>query len=63
MVGLFGLAVRLGLHRLPLFNKVFSVLYSVYRQYIEARPVDGSGNSLRPVRWSPTSRQCRIFCP
>jgi FkbM family methyltransferase len=41
MVGLFGLAVRLGLHRLPLFNKVFLVLYSVYKQYIEAGPVDG----------------------
>ena len=29
MVGLFGLTVRLGLHRLPLFHKVFLVLYSV----------------------------------
>jgi len=46
MVGLFGLAVRLGLHRLP----PFLMLYSAYKQYIEAGPVDGSGNSLRPIR-------------
>lgn len=40
MVGLFGLTARLGLHRLPGFNQAFLVLYSTYKRYIEAGPVD-----------------------
>jgi FkbM family methyltransferase len=40
LVRLFGLTARLGLHRLPLFNRVFLSLYSIYKQYAEAGPVD-----------------------
>ena len=40
VVRLFGLTARLGLHRLPLFNRVFLALYSVYKKYVEAGPID-----------------------
>ena len=39
-VKLFGLAAKLGLQRLPLFNRAFVALYPVYKQYIEAGPID-----------------------
>ena len=40
VVRLFGLTARLGLHRLPLFNRVFLALYSVYKKYVEAGPIE-----------------------
>ena len=40
-VKLFGLTARLGFHRLPLFNRVFLALYSVYKKYVEAGPIEG----------------------
>ena len=39
-VKLFGLAAKLGLQRLPLFNRAFLALYPVYKQYLEAGPID-----------------------
>jgi FkbM family methyltransferase len=39
-VKLFGLTAKLGLRRVPLFNRVFLALYSIYKQYFEAGPID-----------------------
>ncbi len=39
-VGLFGLVARSGLHRLPLIDRAFLFLYAIYKQYLEAGPVD-----------------------
>jgi FkbM family methyltransferase len=39
-VRLFGLAAKLGLQRLPLFNRAFVALYPIYKQYLEAGPID-----------------------
>lgn len=39
-VHLFGLASRLGVQRLPMFNPIFLTLYSGYKRYVEAGPVD-----------------------
>ena len=39
-VKLFGLVAKLGLHRLPVLNRVFLLLYAVYKQYFEAGPID-----------------------
>lgn len=39
-VQLFGLAARLGLHRLALFNRLFLAPYAVYKQFFEAGPID-----------------------
>jgi FkbM family methyltransferase len=39
-VQLFGLASKLGIKRLPMFNRIFLALYSVYKRYVEAGPVD-----------------------
>ncbi|MFH1344275.1 MAG: FkbM family methyltransferase [Pseudomonadota bacterium] len=39
-VGLFGLVTKLGIHRLPLFNRVFLASYAIYKQFIEAGPID-----------------------
>lgn len=39
VVRLFGLTARLGLRRLPLFNRVFLALYSIYKKY-EAGPIE-----------------------
>jgi FkbM family methyltransferase len=39
-VKLFGLTAKLGLHRVPLFNRVFLALYWIYKQYFEAGPID-----------------------
>jgi FkbM family methyltransferase len=39
-VGLFGLAARSGLHRLPGIDRAFLALYGFYKQYIEAGPID-----------------------
>lgn len=33
-------AIKLGLHRTPMFNQVFLALYSVYKLYFEAGPID-----------------------
>ena len=39
-VNLFGLITRLGLRRVPLFNRVFLVSYDIYKRYVEAGPID-----------------------
>ena len=39
-VYLFGLASRLGVHRLPMFDRVFLVLYAGYKRYFEAGPIE-----------------------
>jgi FkbM family methyltransferase len=39
-VRLFGLTARLGLQRIPLFNRAFLALYPTYKKYFEAGPVD-----------------------
>ena len=39
-VHLFGLATRLGVHRLPMFDRVFLLLYAAYKRYVEAGPIE-----------------------
>jgi len=39
-VKLFGLIAKLGLHRLPMFDRVFLAFYAIYKQYFEAGPID-----------------------
>jgi FkbM family methyltransferase len=39
-VKLFGLVAKPGLHRFPGLNRIFLVLYAVYKQYFEAGPID-----------------------
>lgn len=39
-VKLFGLIARMGVHRSPLFNRVFLASYNVYKEYVEAGPID-----------------------
>ena len=39
-VNLFGLITKLGLRRVPLFNRVFLVSYDIYKRYVEAGPID-----------------------
>lgn len=39
-VQLFGLVSKLGVHRLPMFERVFLVLYAGYKQYFEAGPIE-----------------------
>src|ERR1700730_4022529 len=39
-VKLFGLIAKLGLHRLPLFDRVFLALYALYKRYFEAGPIE-----------------------
>jgi FkbM family methyltransferase len=39
-VHLFGLAAKLGVHRLPMFQRVFLVLYAGYKRYFEAGPIE-----------------------
>jgi FkbM family methyltransferase len=39
-VQLFGLARRLGIHRLPGFHRTFLMLYPIYKRYFEAGPID-----------------------
>ncbi|MEO8320602.1 MAG: FkbM family methyltransferase [Bradyrhizobium sp.] len=39
-VRLFALTARLGLQRIPLFNRIFLALYPTYKKYFEAGPVD-----------------------
>jgi FkbM family methyltransferase len=39
-VKLFGLATKLGLQRLPLFDRVFLALYGLYKAHFEAGPID-----------------------
>lgn len=39
-VKLFGLVAKLELHRLPVLNRVFLVLYAIYKRYFEAGPID-----------------------
>lgn len=40
VVGLFGLISKLGLHRLPGFNRVFLAFYGIYKRHLEAGPID-----------------------
>lgn len=40
VVGLFGVVARLGVHRIPIFERGFLALYSVYKRYFEAGPID-----------------------
>lgn len=37
---LFGLTAKLGLQRVPLFNRAFLALYLVYKEHFEAGPID-----------------------
>jgi FkbM family methyltransferase len=39
-VGLFGLVARSGVHRLPGVDRAFLALYGVYKEYVEAGPID-----------------------
>jgi FkbM family methyltransferase len=39
-VKLFGLVAKLGLQRLPLFNRAFLALYAIYKEHFEAGPID-----------------------
>ena len=39
-VHLFGLASKLGIHRLPGFHRAFLTLYPIYKRHIEAGPID-----------------------
>ena len=39
-VRLFALVAKLGVHRLPLFDRVFHVLYMAYKRHFEAGPID-----------------------
>jgi FkbM family methyltransferase len=39
-VGLFGLTAKLGLRRIPLFDRAFLGLYAIYKQSFEAGPID-----------------------
>ena len=39
-VKLFGIAVRLGVDRLPGFHRTYLTLYPVYKRYFEAGPID-----------------------
>jgi FkbM family methyltransferase len=41
LVRLFGLLARIGLHRAPVFERVFPPLYAGYKRYFEAGPIDG----------------------
>jgi hypothetical protein len=39
-VQLFALAAKLGVHRLPMFERVFLVLYAGYKRHFEAGPIE-----------------------
>src|ERR1700730_10741632 len=39
-VQLFALAAKLGVHRLPVFERVFIVLYAGYKRHFEAGPIE-----------------------
>ena len=39
-VKLFGLTAKLGLQRLPFFNRTFLALYQLYKRFFEAGPID-----------------------
>lgn len=39
-VQLFGLATRLGVHRLPMFDRLFLVFYAGYKRHFEAGPIE-----------------------
>jgi FkbM family methyltransferase len=47
-VKLFGLAARMRLHRVPLFDRAFLASYSIYKQYFEAGPIDGLKEFVPP---------------
>lgn len=40
LVKLFGLIARLGLHRVPIFDRAILASYTIYKQYLEAGPID-----------------------
>jgi FkbM family methyltransferase len=39
-VGLFALAAKLGVQRIPMFDSIFLTLYATYKQHLEAGPAD-----------------------
>ena len=39
-VGLFALIARLGVQRIPFFDRIFRACYTIYKQYFEAGPID-----------------------
>jgi FkbM family methyltransferase len=39
-VRLFALVAKLGVHRLPMFDRVFRVLYMAYKRHFEAGPIE-----------------------
>jgi FkbM family methyltransferase len=40
IIRLYGLIVRLGVHRIPIFEPAFLTLYASYKKYFEAGPID-----------------------
>jgi FkbM family methyltransferase len=40
VVRLYGLIARLGIQRVPAFNRVFLAFYAIYKRYFEAGPID-----------------------
>ena len=40
VVRLFGVVARLGVHRIPIFERGFLALYSAYKKHFEAGPID-----------------------
>ncbi len=39
-VRLFALVAKLGIHRLPMFDRIFRVLYMAYKRHFEAGPIE-----------------------
>jgi FkbM family methyltransferase len=39
-VKLFGLIARIGLHRSPLFHRLYLASYTIYKEYVEVGPID-----------------------
>ena len=50
-VKLFGLTAKLGLQRLPFFNRGFLALYQLYKRYFEAGPIDRLRSLCPRARW------------
>lgn len=39
-VRLFGLVAKLGIHRMPVFDRAFLLLYAIYKKHFEAGPIE-----------------------
>jgi FkbM family methyltransferase len=40
LVKLYGIMARLGLHRVPIFDRAILASYTIYKQYLEVGPID-----------------------